>query len=249
MTGPVFVYYELNNFYQNHRRYVRSRSDEQLLGNLLSAADVESDCDPLIYGDIPSSMNKSRVLHPCGLIANSYFNDTFMLADARNDNNNNELASIRSAWTEKDISWETDRLYKFKDVPMSERAAKRDEYQFLDETYPGVDNVTNEHFIVWMRTAALPRFRKLYARIETDIPEDTRLVFNVSTNFPVQSFKGSKTLVVSTISWLGGKNDFLGIAYIVVGAVCAVLALAFVIKERICPRRPGEVKYLRWASR
>lgn len=29
MDEPVFVYYELDNFYQNHRRYVRSRSDLQ----------------------------------------------------------------------------------------------------------------------------------------------------------------------------------------------------------------------------
>lgn len=29
MDEPVYVYYELDNFYQNHRRYVRSRSDLQ----------------------------------------------------------------------------------------------------------------------------------------------------------------------------------------------------------------------------
>merc|ERR1711871_1076910 len=32
MTKPVYVYYELVNFYQNHRRYVKSRSDDQLRG-------------------------------------------------------------------------------------------------------------------------------------------------------------------------------------------------------------------------
>lgn len=32
ITGPVYVYYQLENFYQNHRRYVKSRSNEQLLG-------------------------------------------------------------------------------------------------------------------------------------------------------------------------------------------------------------------------
>ncbi|CAK7326040.1 unnamed protein product [Dovyalis caffra] len=30
MKKPVYVYYQLDNFYQNHRRYVKSRSDEQL---------------------------------------------------------------------------------------------------------------------------------------------------------------------------------------------------------------------------
>jgi len=29
MKEPIFVYYELRNFYQNHRNYVKSRSDAQ----------------------------------------------------------------------------------------------------------------------------------------------------------------------------------------------------------------------------
>lgn len=30
MDAPIYFYYQLTNFYQNHRRYVKSRSDEQL---------------------------------------------------------------------------------------------------------------------------------------------------------------------------------------------------------------------------
>ena len=66
---PVYVYYELTNFYQNHRRYVRSKSDAQLMGKVIASAtdsDV-ADCAPLIT-------NGTAVLHPCGLIANSFFN-------------------------------------------------------------------------------------------------------------------------------------------------------------------------------
>lgn len=49
-------------------------------------------------------------------------------------------------------------------------------------------------------------------------------------------FDGKKSLVISTTSWLGGKNDFLGLAYLIVGAACLVLALAFAIKHKISPR-------------
>jgi len=44
--GDVFIYYELENFYQNHRRYVKSRDDKQLLGNKKIADGVNTDCQP-----------------------------------------------------------------------------------------------------------------------------------------------------------------------------------------------------------
>lgn len=37
MPGPVFVYYQLDNFYQNHRRYVKSRDNAQLKGTYKTA--------------------------------------------------------------------------------------------------------------------------------------------------------------------------------------------------------------------
>jgi len=68
MEPPIYFYYQLTNFYQNHRRYVKSRNDAQLRGE--SPADISS-CDPLETWP-PGPVHKD--LNPCGLIANSFFN-------------------------------------------------------------------------------------------------------------------------------------------------------------------------------
>ena len=66
----------------------------------------------------------------------------------------------------------------------------------------------------------------------------------VSNRFPVEMFKGKKYFVLSTTSWIGGQNFFLGYAYIVVGAICIALALGFLAKQLISPRKMGDAKYL-----
>lgn len=84
----MYVYYQLDNFYQNHRRYVKSRDANQLNGKYLPV-DKLGDCDPIIkVGDLwqhqqfnlngkPLKENDPAI--PCGLVAKSVFNDTFQL--------------------------------------------------------------------------------------------------------------------------------------------------------------------------
>lgn len=150
--------------------------------------------------------------------------------------------------SEKDISWASDRSTKFKAVPESERA-QYPNVLFINDTYPNVQDVTDEHFIVWMRPAALPNFRKLYGHIDTDIPAGTVLSFNVEANYPVTGFAGKKAIVVSTVSFLGGKNPFLGIAYIVVGFLCIAMAAVFATKQYFGGRRLGDTSFLVYNAR
>ena len=86
---PIYVYYQLDNFYQNHRRYVKSRSNKQLLGNLLTEEELTDDCSPIVLNrDIGRFVSVDKVTplkmdepaFPCGLVAKSLFNDTFSLA-------------------------------------------------------------------------------------------------------------------------------------------------------------------------
>lgn len=38
MKAPVYLLYKLDDFYQNHRRYISSKSNKQLLGHTISTA-------------------------------------------------------------------------------------------------------------------------------------------------------------------------------------------------------------------
>jgi hypothetical protein len=69
LPHTVLLYYKLTNFFQNHRRYVKSLNTDQLNGKAKSADDLNSDgnCKPLATLD-------NKPIYPCGLIANSMFN-------------------------------------------------------------------------------------------------------------------------------------------------------------------------------
>ena len=56
-------------------RYVKSRSDPQLQGQIATLSSLKN-CEPELYQD---SRNESLRIDPCGLIAWSYFNDTYQV--------------------------------------------------------------------------------------------------------------------------------------------------------------------------
>ncbi|KAG0295047.1 hypothetical protein BGZ97_004913 [Linnemannia gamsii] len=75
MKQPVFVYYRLSNFYQNHRRYVKSVDAKQLSGAVRTVADLSGGtCDPLA---VVKEGDAQYPIYPCGLIANSVFNGKY----------------------------------------------------------------------------------------------------------------------------------------------------------------------------
>lgn len=220
MKAPIFVYYQLDNFYQNHRRYVQSRSDAQLRGD---ASASTTDCSPLKktgtavikYNSTSStplvSTPNNYMLNPCGLIANSLFNDIFWVNSLTLPDNGAKYyqgdtyngKTLVNLLDQTNIAWKSDIDTKFKNIPEADRVDgnlylwQNPRYRFVVPMYEGQPAETNktawttnapsygvqdEHFIVWMRTAGLPSFRKLYGRIDTDLAAGTKLEFLVSSS-------------------------------------------------------------------
>ncbi len=49
-------------------------------------------------------------------------------------------------------------------------------------------------------------------------------------------YGGTKSMVISTRTVMGGKNPFLGIAYVAVGGICILLGTLFTVTHLIKPR-------------
>lgn len=115
MEAPIYFYYELDNYFQNHRVYLESRDDEQLSGTYKNIDQLGS-CKPVysnlnILGNksndqkLYSFVDKTKALDldkpatPCGLIARTVFNDKYTLFS------NTEQIAI----DESNISWKYDR--------------------------------------------------------------------------------------------------------------------------------------------
>lgn len=107
-------------------------------------------------------MDGSKPAIPCGLVAKSVFNDTFVLEKKGENGGANTPITI----SEKNIAWSSDLTYKFKNI-------KKDQLPSGIASYKDIQwyDMTDEHFIVWMRTAGLPNFRKLWGKIDKDLEE------------------------------------------------------------------------------
>uniref|UniRef100_F6HCN3 ALA-interacting subunit n=1 Tax=Vitis vinifera TaxID=29760 RepID=F6HCN3_VITVI len=92
----------------------------------------------------------------------------------------------------------------------------------------------------------LDNFYQNHRRIPVDLEANTELTVVIENNYNTYSFGGKKKLVLSTTSWIGGKNDFLGIAYITLGGLSLFLAISFLLIYIIKPRPLGDPTFLSW---
>ncbi|KAH9845250.1 LEM3 (ligand-effect modulator 3) family / CDC50 family [Teratosphaeria destructans] len=248
LRPPVLLYYQLTNFYQNHRRYVKSFDQDQLKGQARDASAINgSDCSPL-EGEVASD-GTWKPYYPCGLIANSRFNDTIQnpvlvnsISSSANYTEYN-MTTKGTAWaSDADLYGQTS--YSYGDVLPPPNW--REVYQEYNSSTGWPDLNGDDHFQTWMRTAGLPTFSKLYLRNDNETMPIGRYQIDIYDYFPVTEYDGTKSILISTRTVMGGKNPFLGIAYVVVGGLCILLGALFTVTQLVKPRKLGDHSYLSW---
>lgn len=283
--GRARVFYEINGFYQHHRRFVSSMDRTQFTDEWKPGIPITA-CEPVetIYsescelGDCPSWSRKTRDLFPCGMVANTMFNDIFWLHEGvlpTGDKLGPKDLVARGAAREyttpyKNPTWPLslgDYLPVWRNPNFSliipPVSGNRVPYLASDYTnstawvydplhpeYGVGTGLENEHWRVWVETAAIEPFRKAYGFILRDeLPEGTTLVFAVQSNFFVRSFGGSKAIVIAEVSWFGSDNEWLGGFFLAVAGVFALFMLFFLVRRCTNPRRMGDARALAWKKR
>lgn len=241
MKQPVFVLYELGNFHQNHRRYLKSRSTRQHQG--IGRASVDS-CHPI------ARVGGAAPIVPCGLIAWTLFNDTYefdLLASP-------DGPPVRVPVVQTGIAWNSDVEVKFSNKVYPENFPNNVDNRTEKRRFPvggarldpALPLSADENLMVWMRAAPMPRFRKLYGRIQHNLHAGQVIRVGIANVYNTYSFKGSKSVVLSTASFLGGKNPFLGRVYLAMGVLCMLMALASILVQVRHPRELGDRSRLTW---
>jgi hypothetical protein len=157
------------------------------------------------------------------------------------------------------IAWKTDKDSKFK-IPaevaavINDPAALASQFQLTRQSPNGftLPRIDDEDFMVWMRLAGLPNFKKLHRKILSTVrgsnpsnPEDTTTIAAGSTvtvlidnRYNPVGFSGKKYVTLSSTSWIGGKNYFLAYAFLGVAGLCLILLVIFAIQHCMNPRTP-----------
>lgn len=214
LDKPVFFWFELYSFYQNHRQYVKSSNVEETNKEV---GQFPEDCYPFFTNREANktvsventSLSPNAPVIPCGIAANTFFNDTFAMKNSK---------GVEVYLNTTGISYESRTDYDIDDVDLSK--------QWI--------NMENEHFLNWMRLAGLSTFRKLWAHIDQDV-EAGQYSIIIQNNYNITVYNAQKRIIIGTVSKLGGKNVLLIACYLTAAGISWAFVVVFsrkISKER-----------------
>eukprot|EP00405_Crypthecodinium_cohnii_P042710 CAMPEP_0206559476 /NCGR_PEP_ID=MMETSP0325_2-20121206/20417_1 /ASSEMBLY_ACC=CAM_ASM_000347 /TAXON_ID=2866 /ORGANISM="Crypthecodinium cohnii, Strain Seligo" /LENGTH=944 /DNA_ID=CAMNT_0054060985 /DNA_START=14 /DNA_END=2849 /DNA_ORIENTATION=- len=221
MEPPISVVYEVTPFYQNYYSYQASVIFDQLKGTIVSDTYIDTYCT----SESTRVTASGQAIFPCGLVANSVFNDTI------------EFMEVSMKDDDPRLTWDSDydRFANPAEYPDD------DAYSWIYERYPTVTTkakgVKNRHFVDWMFPSFFGYVRNTYGFIDDKLSQGQTLTMRINASYPVTSLEAEKRIVLSTRNGLGGRHSTLGWLLIGSGITC------FVMARKLCPRTAGKPRF------
>eukprot|EP01013_Petalomonas_cantuscygni_P002350 TRINITY_DN12399_c0_g1_i1.p1 TRINITY_DN12399_c0_g1~~TRINITY_DN12399_c0_g1_i1.p1 ORF type:complete len:381 (+),score=52.10 TRINITY_DN12399_c0_g1_i1:190-1332(+) len=250
LSAPVYISYRITRFYLNHRVFGESRDDRQIMGmpdRDLSATRFDA-CEPFQWvGEEkdwpkPSSSDRYLVYNPCGAVAHATFNDSFVLSVPAGGGTVLCTSVLQTALCKKrSLTLPANRWMRYKQDPRRMSGFHSWPNDYAEQLGHMLPNVNDEDTMSWMNQSPSHTLLKLWRILDADLEPGVTYRLAMQQRFPVEEFGGSKSLVFTTTSWAGGRNQAVGIVMIVFGTLCGALALAMCCVAFLNPREPGDV--------
>ena len=196
---PIFIYYQLKNFYLNHRKIIESKNWNELRGEDVN---TKTNCkDAYFMGDLFNkntqyytnewghNFTETDIASPCGLLARSYFNDTYNITFSNGTYIDIDETGISNDYLKK-------HFYK-----------RRKDYKNLQWI-----DIENEHFINWMNIETFNTFKKLWGKIHSDL-EPGNYYLIAKDNYDIAKYDSKKYFVIGNAN-VFGINNYIGYFFI-----------------------------------
>lgn len=240
ISKPVYVYYHLTKFWQNHFLYVRSISENQLYDWDM---DDVAECKGTGFGGDLAKNNDGKIIVPCGLQGWSHFNDVINVTIKSSSNS----TKCENCLTYENIALKIDkeRLKSFNSDPGDGFTNTVDNqtwngHPVRGETYIP-DLRTSEPLMVWMRYAPTSSFNKIHSIIHHDLDKGDVVELSITNRFNNHIYNGKKELIFTEAGSFGGKHTFLSIMFILAGAlpfstvIMILIAHVYIAKKNNSP--------------
>ena len=196
-----------------------------------------SACAPFRYetadDEANASLTEEGAILPCGQISQSFFNDTYQFTLQQNVDGADAATATATAVIEQqlpvddsNIAWSGDKNHLYGNVTAINYNT--------DATLRGGNTTTlplneNQHWMVWQRPGGQTPMQKLYGQINSAIPAGSVVQLTVTNRYNTYGFGGSKKVILTTNSWVGGRNLVLPGVYLATAGVCYATALLFFV--------------------
>ncbi|KAF8822689.1 hypothetical protein IE077_003063 [Cardiosporidium cionae] len=223
MPPPIFVYYDISNFYANTRLYIRDSPNYVFLDTSCLLDRTYNDSFsvrkingvltlPSLAKDVISGgtiLPDLTTAYPCGLSSLSVFNDVFLLYDGNNRSNIYILSPPEQPWDVIQFMNTNKTFERLK--PWAMTNTKR---------YRG-----------WLHPSFTSSFRKLLGEIQQPLLPGKYEIKLVRNEWPAEEWLATKAITLSTLSAIGGNNPVLFYVLLATGCVLLIFsALLFAIK-------------------